>query len=176
MSKKYSADDIKLIKPNVQLIKTVDLSRDAFKKNLYLATDSALKFARTLVIETLHNNIRYLVCLDASSNASSLEENERLLTKGQGIQENYFDDVEKVVKKLWRGGYVPEWINISVTSVASDHTLIKLECCGRFTDKAEYIYHNRQELAPFHVTGPPIPPEFNIADGSKYSLEESDTL
>lgn len=167
--KKYSVEDIALVKADHSDIGLVDLTKDGFEKNLVLAARSALEFARTLVVNELPNMIRYVLLLNVSYNDNQLDEDEFVFNEESLSQE--FTESHDVAELLWRDGKVPEWINVSVVSETEEFTNIKLECCGRFTSNPKYIYHAKEGMAPFHVLGPPIPTDVNmIKDGEKYKL------
>lgn len=169
--KKYTANDIKLVKPKKEYIESVDISRTAFEKNLASASNHALEFARTLVTNDLPDEIRYVVLLGASYDESPLEEGEYTFPNDYADRERCFYRIGDIADLLWRDGKVPEWINIFVESATPEYTNIKLECCGRFSDKAEHIYHAHEGRAPFHVLGPPMPvgTDFSSQEG-KYQL------
>lgn len=169
--KNYTANDIKLVKPKKEYIDMVDISRAAFEKNLESASSYALEFARTLVINDLPDGIRYVVLLGASYDESQLEEGEYTFPEDYEHRERCFYRVSDIVDLLWRNGKVPEWVNVFVESATQEYTNIKLECCGRFSDKVEYMYHAHEGRAPFHVLGPPMPVggDFSSQEG-KYQL------
>lgn len=169
-NKRYTADDIKVIDRNLDDIKSVDISRDAFEKNLISATQCALEFARTLVENTLPDNIRYVVNPAASYDKTALEDNEDIYIDASTDRTGELYDTSEVVELLWRNGKVPEWINMFVESEDGKYTSIKLDCCGRYTSDKKNIYHAREGRAPYHVLGPPVPPGFELGKGGKYLL------
>jgi hypothetical protein len=66
---------------------------------------------------------------------------------------------------------VPEWINVFVSGVSNNRVNITLECCGRFTDKPELVYHSEKGMEPFQIMGPPIPENSDwVATRKKFSL------
>ncbi len=168
--KKYSADDIKIIKPGESHIDLVDISRPAFEKKLVDSATHALEFTRTLVTNTLPDKIRYVVRLGASYDGNPLEDGEVTFPIDYDERERIYDSSQEVADLLWREGRVPEWINVTVLSETPGYTNVKLECCGRFSDKPEQIYHAHEGRAPFHVFGPPIPQGVDISKGEKYQL------
>ena len=171
--KQYSADDIKTIKSKESYIDLVDISRPVFEKNLVDSAIHALEFARTLVTNALPDKIRYVVRLGVSYDGNPLEDGEVTFPSDYDEKERIFDNSQEVADLLWREGRVPEWINVTVLSETPEYTNVKLECCGRFSDKAEQIYHAHEGRAPFHVLGPPIPQGVDISKGEKYQLEKS---
>lgn len=173
--KQYSADDIKRLKPTDEYLKAleaVDISRDSFKRNLISAANYAVEFARTLVSNNLPNKIRYVVFLGASYDGNPLEEGECTFPEDYSQRERHFDESESVVNLLWRDGKVPEWINVIVQSETPEYTNVKLECCGRFSDKAENLYHVNEGRAPFHVLGPNLPQGYDLSSREKFDLKD----
>jgi hypothetical protein len=63
---------------------------------------------------------------------------------------------EETVAWLWRDGKVPEWVDVSVHGVSSEHTYVHLICCGRFTGMEERLYY-RDSLPQFGVKSPVLP-------------------
>ncbi len=155
MKKKYTAEDIRVLKPDNEIY-IVDISREGFRENLISSAQYALEFARSLVVNRLPSELHYTIFETASDN---------FYEKNKSISL----DAEKVVEYLWRDGKVPEWINVFVVSADDKNTLIKLECCRRYSNDVEDIYHAHEGRAPFHVLGPPAPPEY-IKNKDKYDI------
>ncbi len=168
--KKYTVEDIKIVKPKEAYTNLVDISRASFEKNLLCAASKAVEFARTLVTNNLPDKVRYVVYLGASYDGNPLEDGEVTFPDDAAKKENIFDECSDVVNLLWRDGKVPEWINVTVLSETRDYTNIKLECCGRFSNKVDQMYHAHEGRAPFHVLGPPVPSGVDFSKGEKYKL------
>jgi len=169
--KKYTADDIKPLKPRSDLVRMVDISRERFSTNLVLATQHALEFARTLVFNELPDAIRYVVYLGASFDDYALTDDEKTFSEDYTERTRLYSDSSDVVSLLWRDGKVPEWIDVTVVSEDGKYTNIKLDCCGRYSANAADIYHAHEGQAPFHVLGPSAPPEYGLGEeGIKYDL------
>ena len=170
-NKKYTADDIRVVKSKGDLATTVDLSRKAFGENMLSAARHALEFARTLVVNDLPDKLRYVVYLGASYDGNPLEDREQTFPDDYADRQRCFFDSDEVVELLWREGKVPEWINVSVESEDGEYTLIRLECCGRYSDDVNHIYHAHEGRAPFQVLGPPAPPDYGSGGSEdKYDL------
>lgn len=168
MVKKYTADDIVLVKPKLPLVDSVDLTEAGFKANLNVAIDRALEFAKSLVTNKLQGELKYLVLLEGSYGEFGLD---KAKVVDDTVQEyTKFSNLENVTKLLWRSGAVPEWINVYVVSETAGDTNIKLDCCNRFTDDPKLVYHVEKGIAPFHVLGPPVPADFDISSGLKYKI------
>ena len=164
MTKKiYTAADIKILKPQNSSARHVDISKKGFEKNFSCASAQAIEFARTLVTNNLPNLVRYKVLLGGSYDGNPLENNEHTYPENYSNSERYIDTKEDVLKLLWRNGEVPEWINVAVESATNEYTVMRLDCCGRYSNKADLMYHANEGKAPFHVLGPPEPSGFNFS-------------
>ena len=149
------------------------MDKSVFSERLWRAAECARDFARTLVIERLPDAIRFEVHLNQSHDGNPLHPDERV----------YPEDTERIpasrrsrltreeaVELLWREGAVPEWVNLSVSREDGEHTLIGLECCGRFTANTQRLYHEREGYPPFHVLGPSLSPSYDSEKGGRFSL------
>lgn len=166
----YTADDIKILKPIENNTKSVDIDRESFRKNLLAASDHAVEFARTLVVNKLIGSTRYFVHVGASHDGNPLEKGEIIVSENFDRKKVEFKNCEQVIDLLWRDGKVPEWINVSVASESEGHTTIRLECCGRYSSNPDHIYHIHEGRAPFHVLGPPVPIGVDPSAGEKYRI------
>lgn len=170
MQKKYTADDIKIIKPTTSYDHLVDISRSSFEKNLEASANYAVVFARQLVTNVLPDKIKYIVYLGASYDEYPLEKGEVTFPDDYTERKHIFEHAKDAANLLWREGKVPEWINVTVLSATQEYTNVELVCCGRFSDNIKHIYHAHEGSAPFHVLGPPIPQGVDIFKGEKYQL------
>jgi hypothetical protein len=71
---------------------------------------------------------------------------------------------QAVVDRLWREGFVPEWIDVTPYEVDDTYFYFQLRCCGRFTMDEDHLYHRKEGYPPFHCFGPALP-------GSNYDLQ-----
>lgn len=172
MGKKiYTSDDIKIVNPKNNQSHKVDISQVGFERSLVEAARCALEFARQLVINNLPDKIRYDVILGCSYDGNSLEQGEYTFPEDYDNGQRLFENREDVVGLLWKDGKVPEWVNVSVESEDGVFTNVKLECCGRYSSNVEHVYHAHEGRAPFHVVGPPMPPEVESREHTqKYDL------
>ena len=67
---------------------------------------------------------------------------------------------EEVLKLLYRDGCCPEWIDIAAEAVGQDFTLLRLLCCGRFTNDLRKMYYQDRGMGPFGIKSPALPPDF----------------
>ena len=75
---------------------------------------------------------------------------------------------ETVVALLHRDGRCPEWIDVSVEAIGTGFTLLRLLCCGRYTDDRKKMHYDDQGLGPFGIKSPVLPP--NYVEGSKFDI------
>ena len=171
-TRKYTADDIKLVKSDEKLIESVDISSEAFQKNLNESIETAFSFARSLVSNELPDKIKYQIFMNCSYDRNKLEDGEVTLANKE--QENSLiesESTEEVFDILWREGRVPEWVNVSVASEDGIFTYLQLACSGKFSNRREHMYHAHEGRAPFHVLGPPAPTSLDYYDDDqKYDL------
>lgn len=71
---------------------------------------------------------------------------------------------EDVVALLWRGGLVPEWVDIIPWEATSNGLVFQLLCCGRFAEGAPHLYHVKEGYPPFHAPGVWIPPDWESVE------------
>lgn len=169
--KKYTASDIKIVDPKKYKKYPVDISEQGFKENFGAAVFRAVEFAKTMVINSLPEKIKYILFMNSSNDIEALEEGE-VKFYGDANKVVCYDSVE-VFNYLWREGKVPEWIDISVCGVSDEYTELRLVCCGRFSSNKEQIYHAHEGLPPFHVLGPDLPQGFDLSSEGKFDLKEN---
>ena len=166
----YTTDGIVFREPDDSEFDAVDLSHQGFQRNLVLAATSALAFARTLVSNRLPDELAYTIRYGCSYDGNPLVGDEKTFPEDYEQDSVTAESSAEVARKLWRDGFVPEWINVAVSGEDGVRTLVRLDCCGRYSASPRLMYHVREGYAPFHVLGPPVPPGFVSADGSKFDL------
>ena len=116
---------------------------------------------------------RYFVILNGSFDGNPLASGEHIFPDHDVPQ---FDarvprSAEEVVECLWRGGKIPEWIDITPYEADGTFLYSELLCCGRFTDDDGLLYHKREGYPPFHVFGPVLPVGYrNLEQDGKFDL------
>ncbi len=166
----YSADDIKIIELDESALAAVDLSRDAFRNNLIESATIVRDFTRTRVTTPLPDALSYTIFYGCSFDGNPLREDEKTFPEDYEEEAPTTTSADEVTALLWRDGFVPEWINVTVSHEDGERTHIKLECCGRYSALPQMMYHIREGRPPFHVLGPPVPPGFENRPGSKFDL------
>jgi hypothetical protein len=146
------------------------VDREAFAGRLHDATQFARDFAERFVEERLPWPLAFRVRLNASYDAPPFHPDIRVFPHDSRIDraELAWCSEEQVNERLWRQGAVPQWINVTAIGATSTATVLELVCCGRFTDNASLLYHEREGLPPFHVLGPSLPQGW--VQGQRFSL------
>jgi len=143
---------------------------ETFVKHFRAAATAALDFARKFISEPLPDAMCFRVRLNCSHDAN-LHLDERVYPE-DGTYERAHElrhcTEAEVVAVLWRVGAVPEWVNVSVVGVTGAETLLKLDCCGRFTSNQKLLYHQIYGHPPFEVVGPNLPVGYK--DGDRFSI------
>ena len=126
-----------------------------FSQLLDGASHHALAFARRYVENNLHGSFRYHVLLNQSfdGNAST---DVSVYTEDDGREYSSLSASE-VVNVLLREGRCPEWIDIAVEASGDSFTLMRLLCCGRFTDEPKRFYYTGGGTGPFGIKSPNLP-------------------
>jgi hypothetical protein len=148
------------------------ISRDEFSRNLERATAATREATLKYCSNELPSGVSYFVRLNCSFDGNPLEEGEYFfpdhdLPNGGDAQSRKHDEV---IELLWRGGKIPEWINILPFDVDSKVMYYQLECCGRFTDEPRHLYHTREGCPPFHsqLSLPNL--DFDLENDGKFDL------
>ena len=141
------------------------MTADEFLRRLDLAADSAIAFARELVVDTVPDARLFDITIKPHNNGSVDPPLDALYLRSPG---GVLRDAsrERVVTELWHGGCVPEWIDISVQEVGAPPddrwsmiAFVELRC-SRTIASDEGLWYAETGVAPFHVLGPPIPRYF----------------
>ena len=138
------------------------MDKATFSSRLQEASDLTGDFTTEYVTNNLPNSYRYLVSLNQSC--------DNRLRPGEQVFPHDVDPVApltsaEVVELLCRGNRVPEWIDISVERADSEHSYLRLRCCGRFTDNEAFLYYSETGIAPFGSKSPPLPPHWSKEQG-----------
>lgn len=148
----------------------IDLSRATFQKHLIEAATLARDFTRTMVTNVLPDAIVYTIYYGCSYDGNPRVEDEKTFPGDYDQDPITTHSPEEVTNCLWRNGFVPEWINVAVAREDGQQTYIKLECCGRYSALPKMMYHVGEGRPPFHVLGPPLPPQCDLEAGEKFDL------
>ena len=119
-------------------------------------------FATRYISNYLPDSNRYLVRLNQSCD-DNLKPDEHVFPDDTDPAAPLTTD--ETVDLLCRENRVPEWIDISVERADSEHTYLRLLCCGRFTDDDALLYYRDTEFAPFGCKSPSFPPRWSEEQG-----------
>lgn len=145
------------------------MEREAFAQRFRDASAKARDFARECVEEPLPDAMVFRVRLNASYDGHALHADERTFPEDDVVAvARTLRTSDEVVQLLWRGGLVPEWVNLDVVGEIGDATVLEVVSCGRFTANLSLLYHEHEGFPPFHVLGPTLPPGW--ARGQTFSI------
>jgi hypothetical protein len=145
------------------------MQEEEFKQLLELATVQAKQFALRYITNDLPKENIYNIHLNISEDNPALtqydiypEDNNRVIEKAL---------LPTVIKTLYRKGKVPVWIDISVSEVQDNKTVLTLLCAGRYSPDLQELYYHNSGLGPFGVKSPILPPDYK--EGSKFRIPET---
>lgn len=142
------------------------MTESEFRELLLAATDHAIGFAKRYVVQDLPSSAKYHVLLNQSFDGYATAD-EVVYPQDDG-REISFASADEVVALLYRDGRCPEWIDVAVEAAGPNFTLVRLLCCGRFTDDLEKMYYRREGRGPFGIKSPDLPPGY--VEGSRFEI------
>jgi len=128
-----------------------------FRQQLDTATKQVIEFTRQVCINELVSNYKYILVPNVRTYDEHLNSKEHKILVLWNKYANILLTADEVVDLLVYDNKVPLWINISILESREKTTIIELLCSRRLRDDEE-LYH-KEEVPPFHILGPPIPPE-----------------
>ena len=140
------------------------MTRDEFIDLLAKASASSVEFARRYVENDLADGCRYHVLLNQSCDKRAIVE-EGMYPEDDGIEYASLSS-EEAADVVHREGRWPEWIDVSVEAEGAGYTLVRLLCCGRYTDDIQRMYYADRGMGPFGIKSPDLPRGY--ADGTKF--------
>jgi hypothetical protein len=141
-----------------------------FHFRLQAATFSAIRFAQTMVKDTLSLEPRFFVALNASYDGNR-ENDEKVYPEDDGKIAIDLSDSD-VVKLLCRKEAVPQWIDIGVAFCTREFTGLSLTCCGRFQPDDAQLYSYTGGTQPFGIKSPVLP--IGHKQGRRFRLPKRD--
>jgi hypothetical protein len=148
------------------------MNRSTFQQNFRSATEKAVTFARNFVNNVLPEGRLFLLYPNQSYDENPLRSDETLYpadTLPDGTTRSVITE-EEVVSFLWRGGKIPEWIDVSVLREVGPETVLRLICCGRFTSDEHLLYY-KDAYPPFGIKSPDLPPRWTLSNNhDKFDL------
>jgi hypothetical protein len=144
------------------------MQEEEFKLLLASATELAKQFALNYIENELPSNNAYTIRLSLSHDDAGLTQFDLYPEDNGKTVETA--DINTVITTLLRKGKVPVWIDISVSEIRENKTLLTLLCAGRFSDNINELYYHQRDLGPFGVKSPNLPVDYK--DGIKFKLPE----
>ena len=142
------------------------MTRSEFMILLTDAAASSVDFARRFVENRLPKAVRFHVLLNQSYDGNA-EADERVYPEDDK-REFHSITADAVADLLVRDERCPEWIDVAVEAEGNDYTLIRVLCCGRYTDDESRMYYTRQGTGPFGIKSPDLP--FGYSEGTKIQM------
>ena len=119
------------------------MDRETFPQRLHQPSIAAHDLAREFFfMETLPDKMLFRSRLNQSYDGNPLHADE-LLYPDDGIL-NLTEKLarcaeEEAVNLLWREGRAPEWVDLFVVAKRGSATIMRLVCCGRFTNQPFFV-------------------------------------
>ena len=142
------------------------MTRAEFSDLLLSASNQALVFARAFVVNPLATDFRYHVLFNQSFDGHATTEH-RVFPEDEG-REYASLTVGDATNILYRDGYCPEWIDLSVEAEGQGYTLLRALCCGRFSEDLASLYYSSNGNGPFGIKSPNL--SFGYVEGTKFSI------
>ena len=131
------------------------MDKEEYIRRFDLAAQECRDFARSFVIEDLPEAILFDVALRWPPTVKGKIKyiGGRLLDPASIRSVPYV----KARKMFWVDGKVPRWINMQVSRVEGNATVIEIATTDKLTSKEDRLMHAREGNPPFHVLGPWFP-------------------
>ncbi|MCR9248895.1 MAG: hypothetical protein NXI20_00670 [bacterium] len=142
------------------------MEKPIFKERLVNSTKFLLEFTQSLVVNSLSENVKYLIEPNVRDTSDHLNKKEQEKLKELSELGKTLLNVDQITEVLFVNGLVPLWINIEVYNAKKGRTIIKLNCSRRLRSDSD-LNHIAEEHPPFHPLVP-LPPwhkkgeKFNI--------------
>ena len=146
------------------------MDRETFAELFRRSSQQARSFAQTFVEEELPAELRFRINF---THEKQLHASERIFPKDDDPSttgSRWSVDEAHALATLWRDGFIPEWIYLSVVGETGTATIIGATACGRFLADDLLLPYQSVGTGPFHVTGPALPNEY--VEGQRFSIHE----
>ncbi len=148
------------------------MQEEEFKQLLLSATDKAKQFALKYIKNELPVDNAYNLRLSLSHDDPILIQFDMYPEDNGKIVKMI--DTATVVGILLRKAKVPVWIDISVSEITNNKTVLTLLCAGRFSDDEKELYYHQRGLGPFGVKSPNLPVDY--IEGTKFKIPEKKSI
>lgn len=133
------------------------MERTLFEERFLSAAAHAREFAQTFVKESLPPTLLFHVYLNSSYDGHAGSEDRLFPSDSSRMVHLERLSTQQVIDELWRDGFVPQWVDLSVVGETGVATLIEVLACGRFASDELSLYHKEKGYPPFHVLSPALP-------------------
>jgi len=144
------------------------MDKKEYIRRFDLAVSTCRDLARTCVIEVLPEEIRFDLALRREPNEKGKIKyvGGRLLDPATIRSVPYVEACEM----HWVEGGVPRWINMNVSRVDGDATIIEIAATDTLISQEDRLLHRWAGNPPFQVLSPPNPFGWSLARDGKFSL------
>ncbi|MFT6922201.1 MAG: hypothetical protein ACJA1C_001203 [Crocinitomicaceae bacterium] len=142
------------------------MSEEEFIKVFRKCVDAAVHFSTDFISNKLPEKLKFTIHFNQSHDSDEGFDYVRY-----DEDENLVLDLlteEETIKKIYRNGKNPVWIDIHVHKEHANCTEIKLLCAGRYTNELERMYYNKRTQGPFGIKSPVLPKGYK--EGDKFLL------
>ena len=144
------------------------MEKEEFERLLLLATDRAKQFALNFIKNELPVENAYnlqLSIVDVDYNLAHfdahIEGNKKIIKMANS---------GTVIAALLRDAKVPVWIDISVSEIIDEKTILNLLCANKYSENKEDLYYHQLGLGPFGIKSPNLPVDY--IEGVHFKLPE----
>ncbi len=145
------------------------MTKDEYIRRFDLGAQWAREFAERFLIETLPKKIKF----DIPFGLQGDETGRVKFLGGRLVDPKALRSIEYIEarKMLWVDKKVPVWINMQVSRIEDDATIIEIHLADRLTEDESGLYHKLEGNPPFHILGPSLPHEgWSLARDGKFHL------
>ena len=148
------------------------MDRSVFTRHFMEAAAQTRDFARKFIEEPLPDAMRFRVHLNMSHDANAAAVFRLFPEDSSATRELETKNLaaEDVVDLLFRDGYVPQWVDLSVGGETGRETVIDVVACRRFIDDEQRLYYAHTGIAPFSPKGPSLP--VGHVEGARFSIHD----
>ena len=145
------------------------MDKNEYIRRFDLAAIACRDLARTCVVEVLPDDIRFDVALHWKPNERGEIEyvGGRLLDPASIRSVPYIEAREM----YWVEGSVPRWIDMHVSRVDHEATIIEIVTTHMLISQEDKLLHRWAGNPPFQVTTPPHPFRWSLEVDGKFSLK-----
>ncbi len=145
------------------------MTKEEYIRRFDLAAARCRDFAQSRLIEVLPDKIRF----DVRCGVTGAEKGPVKIIGGRLVNPVDLVSMEhvKARRMLWVDGKVPRWIDLQVTRLEVDATIVQIRFSDNLVLDDSALWHKAEGMAPFHVLGPLLPRGWqSIARDGRFSI------